>query len=383
MDNVFPYTDTQRMLRDSLERFLAERYDIESRSSALETAENVAPLWRAFASDLGILGAAFSEDEGGLGGGFEDHLVILEVLGRHLAAEPYLSAMVHAGGLLRRCESDTARQLLRSLIDGEALATVAATEPHARYDVHDVRSRLTATAGGWRLDGRKSMVHCAPWATDLIVIARSAGAPNDRDGLSLIRLPLQTPGLMRRDYRTVDGGRASELKFDAVVIGSEQLLTAPGTAVSMIEQAHDEATLAMGAESIGVMSRLLSDTVAYAKERRQFGVPIASFQVLQHRLAEMYMALEQAKSLVSESAESIHASPGQRARAVSSAHVAVANACRRVGQGAVQIHGGMGMTEELAIGHFFRRATQIERRFGSSDHHLRRVAAMLDEPITH
>ncbi|AOK29700.1 MULTISPECIES: acyl-CoA dehydrogenase family protein [Burkholderia] len=372
-NSAFELTETQAMLRDSLERFLTEQYDIELRARTLAAAEDQPPLWRAFAHKLGLFGASFSEAQGGLGGDMRDNLVIMETLGRHLAAEPYLSTVVIGGGLLRRVPGAQAHSLLGRVIDGDAVIAFAATEPQGRYDLADIQTRLKPVGGGWLLSGRKAVVHSAPWATELLITARSAGAPYDPLGVSLLCLPADVPGISRRVYRTLDGGRASELVFNEVPVRADQLLGEPGAALPLLEQVLDEATLAVCAEACGVLSRLLHDTVDYAKQRRQFGVPIASFQVLQHRMADMYMALEQVRALTAASVAALDAPPAERMSAVSSAKVCVNRACRIVGQGAVQIHGGMGMTEELAVGHYFRRATQIEQLFGSLEHHLRRV----------
>ena len=365
MTSGFALNDTQAMLRDSLARFLTEQYDVEIRARTLAAADHQPPLWRAFAHQLGLLGAALPESVGGLGGGLVDHLVIMEVLGGHLAAEPYLSTGVVGGGLLSRTPGATAQRLLSRIVDGDAVIALAAAEPHSRHELDNLRTTVTRDGDGWRLDGRKAVVHCAPWASDLLAVAR-----DEAGGLALIVVPVETLGVRRRDYRTLDGGRASEVVFDHVKLPAESHL---GEAGALLEQVLDEATLAVCAEAGGVLSRLVADTVAYVKQRRQFGVPIASFQVLQHRLADMSVALEQATAITASAATAFRGSAATRARAVSSAKVTVARACRTVGQGAVQLHGGMGMTEELAVGHYFRRATQIELQFGSIDHHLRRI----------
>lgn len=375
-------TDTQAMLRDSLSRFLAEQYDTDLRSRTLAAADDKPPLWRAFAQELGLLGASFPESQGGMGGGLDDNLVVMQTLGRYLAAEPYLSTVVIAGGLLKRLPGPSAQRLLGRVIDGDAVIAFAAIEPHGRHELHDVRSTLSARGEGLVLDGRKAAVHCAPWASDYLVTARSAGQPQDARGISLVWLPASTPGIRRRDYRTLDGGRASELAFDEVSVQTEQVLGGIGAALPLLERVIDEATLAVCAEAGGVLGRLLEDTVVYAKQREQFRVPIASFQALQHRMADMYVALEQANALTAVAAGALDASPAQRSRMISSAKVCVSRACRIVGQGAVQIHGGMGMTEELAIGHYFRRATQIEQLFGSQTHHLRRVDRLSAESVS-
>jgi alkylation response protein AidB-like acyl-CoA dehydrogenase len=321
-----------------------------------------------------------------------DQLVIMETLGYHLASQPYLSSVVLAGGLLQRiAQGDSqgpsgglAQQRLTQLIAGETLLAVAMTEPQARHDLHDVHTTLLpgpVAAGSWRLQGRKAVVHGAPWASELIVLARSSGSPRDPEGLSLVCLPMATPGLRRRDTRTVDGHWSSEIALNDISVTADQLLGPLGQAGPVLAQAVDDATLAVCAEACGVMRRLMRDTLQHARERKQFGVPIASFQVLQHRMADMHMALEQAGAVTAWAAEQSGAAPALRAQAISSAKVTVSRACRTVGQGAVQIHGGMGMTEELAVGHFFRRATQIEQLFGPVNHHLHRVESLLAQAL--
>lgn len=371
-----PLTDTQAMLCDSLGRYLSEQYSLEQRLHLLDRPKTEAPLWRALSHELGLLGAGFAEEQGGLGGDLRDQFAIMETLGRHLAAEPYLSTVVIGGGLLRRLPCEPARRLLGRLLDGEAVLALGTAEPQSRDVLRDVQTRLTPQGDHYVLDGRKAVVHSAPWATDLLITARLAGAPAGDASLSLVHLPAAADGLTRRDYSALDGGHASDLAFKAVKVQPEQVLTEKGNALPLLQQVFDEATLAVCAEALGVLDRLLLDTVDYVKQRRQFGVPIASFQALQHRLADMYVALEQAAALTASTADVLDDADLDslaRARAVSSLKICVSRACRIVGQGAVQMHGGMGMTEELAIGHYFRRATQIEQLFGSIDHHLRRV----------
>jgi alkylation response protein AidB-like acyl-CoA dehydrogenase len=252
----------------------------------------------------------------------------------------------------------------------------AHTEPDSREERAEVRTRLARDAEGYEVDGYKAVVHAAPWATHLIVSARSSGQLGDAEGLSLIVVDRQAPGVQLRPYALRDGTRAAEVRLDRARVSPEALLGQEGAALPQIEQALDEATLAVCAEALGVMRRLMRDTLDYVRQRKQFGVPIASFQVLQHRLADMHMALAQADALTYAVLEAMEGTADERERAVSSVKVAVARACKAVGQGAVQIHGGMGMTEELAIGHYFRRATLIESQFGPAAWHLRRVAQL-------
>jgi alkylation response protein AidB-like acyl-CoA dehydrogenase len=325
------------------------------------------------ARELDLLGAALPEARGGLGGGMPAHLALMETLGGALASEPYLSTMVIGAGLLQRHPGAQADALLARAVAGQAVLAFAHGEPHARHDRADVRAVLAPDADGtgFVLQGRKAVVQAAPWASHFVVSACSAA------GLSLAVVPAGTPGLRLRAYPTRDGGRAAEIAFEQVRVPAAALLGAEGAALPQIEQAHDDATLAVCAEAVGLMRRLMRDTLEHVRQRRQFGVPIASFQVLQHRLADMHMALVQAAALTASVGEAVDtAAPGERARAVSSAKVATAKACRAVGQGAVQLHGGMGMTEELAVGHAFRRLTLIEGQFGPPSWHLRRVARL-------
>lgn len=378
MSLLFDLNDTQAMLCDSLARYLADHWSDEIRARTLAATSTTTPTepppWRGLARRLGLLGAGFDEASVGLGGGLVDHLVILETLGGSLAAEPYLSTVVIGGGVFRRDTGAMARGMLARILAAEAVVAFAGSEPLSRHDPADVRTRLVADGGGYRLEGRKAVVTNAPWATELLVSARSRGAAGDAQGLSLVCIPADAPGLRRSDYRTVDGCVASEIEFDGVPVQAGQLIGPPGDAGALLAQVMDEATLAVCAEAVGVMRRLLRDTLDHVRERRQFGVPIASFQALQHRLADMHLALEQAAALTAATAEQMNGpAAAMREAAVSSAKVMISRACRVVGQGAVQLHGGMGMTEELALGHYFRRATRIEQMFGSVNWHLRRV----------
>jgi len=368
--------ETLAMLRDSLARYLDDHHGFEQRLKQLAAADDAPPpFWRGLARDLDLLGAALPAAQGGLGLGLAAHFALMPVLGAALAAEPYLSTLVLGAGLLQRHPGAAADALLRRVMTGQAVLAFAHDEPHSRHDRADVRTRLQpGPAGGWRLDGHKAVVHCAPWAGHLIVSARHG----DEGGLSLVVVPRDAAGVRLRAYPTRDGGRAADVRFDDVQVPADALLGLPGQALPQIEQALDEATLAVCAEAIGVMQRLMRDTLDYVRQRKQFGVPIASFQVLQHRLVDMQLALTQAEALTLAVAEEAGRSvcAVARARAVSSAKVAVAKACRVVSQGAVQLHGGMGMTEELAVGHYARRATLIEGQFGPPSWHLRRVAQL-------
>ncbi|HYF59111.1 MAG TPA: acyl-CoA dehydrogenase family protein [Burkholderiaceae bacterium] len=363
-----PADDTLAMLRDSLARYLADHHDVEARRALLADPRRGAPLWRGLARDLGLLGASFPESLGGFGGTLADALSLLETLGERLAAEPYLSTVAIAGDALARAGGERAREAIGAIVDGRAVIAFAHDEPHRPADARALRSTLARRGAGFVLAGRKSVVTCAPWATHLLV---SAG--DGAGGTSLALVDADAPGIVRRDVRTLDGGWASELRFDDVAVPAAHLVGEPGEALEPLERALDVGALAVCFESLGTMRRLMADTIAHANQRRQFGVPIASFQALQHRIVDMHLAFEQARALTRAAAASIDAAPASRAAAVSSAKVIASRACRVVGQGAVQVHGGMGMTDELALGHYFRRATAIELEFGTVARHLRRI----------
>jgi len=369
MTPLLPPTDTQAAMLDALNRWLAEAWPFERRQAALATPEGVLPLWQGLADELGLLGAALPESVGGLGGGAADQLLLMQALGHALAGEPYLSTAVVGAGLLERSGLGWAADQLAGLVAGRVRVALAWAEPGARHHALRIATRVVQQADGrWQLDGRKTLVAGAPTATHLAVSARGA------DGrLHLLWLPARAPGVVQRPLRTVDGQWAAELGFDAVQLPPEAVLASGEAAEALLARAVDEATLAAGAEAIGVMDRLMRDTVDYLGQRRQFGVPIASFQALQHRLADMHMAQVQARAMVAATLPALDAPAAERARAVSSAQVAVARACRAVGQGAVQLHGGMGMTDELWIGHGFKRLVMVEQQFGTVEAHLERI----------
>lgn len=372
MNTPFDFDETQNLLRDSLARWLEQQFPFEQRLRLLAEPAGLQTLWRGLAQDLGLIGSGFAEAVGGAGGGAAEHLLVMQTLGGALAGEPYLGSAVICGGLLARSGED---RRLAALIDGHLRPAWAGHELAARHDATALRTTLTpqgaGPGAGGRLDGRKSLVLAAPGATHFIVSAAADGVPG---GIALAWVAADAPGLSRRDYRTVDGSWASELAFDGVALPADALLGGPAApAREALQRTLDEATLALCAEALGVMQRLLADTVDYARQRQQFGQPIGAFQVLQHRIADMHIARVQAEALTWATLDALDAAPAQRERAVSAAKVMTGRACRIVGQGAVQIHGGMGMTEELPVGHYFRRATMIEAQLGSVDWHLRRV----------
>jgi alkylation response protein AidB-like acyl-CoA dehydrogenase len=373
----FSFTDEQRMLRDSLSSFLADAYDFDARKKAIAAAPGWRPdIWRALAQDLGVLGASLPEELGGLGGGPIDTLVVMEELGKALVVEPYLETVVIAAGLLKRIDTPAAAQAVGEIIAGERLVALAWGEPKGRYDAHDVSTRAARDGGGWRLDGRKAVATGAPMADQLIVTARTSGDQRDTQGVSLFLVDKSAPGVTTRDYVTVDGRQASEIALDGVSLSADALLGEERAGLPLVEQVLDEARAALCAEALGVMGQLLSQTIAYTRQRRQFGQPISEFQVLQHRMVDMFIQHEQAISMTYMATLKLDQPAPERAKAVSAAKAFVGKACRFIGQNAVQTHGGIGLTNELALSHYFKRAAMIESELGSVDWHLARYQGL-------
>lgn len=369
------FTEEQELLRATLQNFLLDRYRFEQRNLASRSEPGWQPaIWQAFAKELGITGASLPETAGGLGGNAVDIMIIMEELGAALVLEPFLESAVIAGGLLAGAGGRDAD--LAAIADGSARYAYGWAEPYSRTNLTDVRTTARRDGDGWVVNGEKSVVTAAPWATHLIVTARTAGKPGDRDGISLFLVDPAAAGVTLRSYPTIDGRRAAELRLENVRLGVDALIGAEGASLPLIEKIADVAIAAIGAEAVGVMRRMLHDTIEYTKQRRQFGQPIAQFQVLQHRMVDMFMHVELATSAVYLATLSLDADPAERARAASACKVTVSNASRFVGQNAIQLHGGMGMTDELAVGHYFKRATVIESEFGTPDFHINRFAEL-------
>jgi pimeloyl-CoA dehydrogenase small subunit len=373
----FDLTDEQRMLQDSLQRLLAERCSFEQRLAGRdEPCGYSRVLWSRYA-EMGLLGLPFPEADGGLGGGPVETLIVMQALGRALALEPYLPTVVLAGALLREAGSAAQRDAqVGSIMAGERTLAFACTEAQSRYDLADVTTRAERDGSGWRLSGTKRFVLAGDSADLLIVSARTHGDARDRDGISLFLVDPSAAGVTRRGYRTQDHQRAADLRFEAARVAADALLGPEGAALPLIEHAVDTATAALCAEAVGAMERVHEITVEYLKVRKQFGVAIGSFQALQHRAVDMLVAVEQARSMALYAAMMCsEPDAAERGRAISAAKVQINKSARFVGQEAIQLHGGIGMTEECQAGHYFRRLSVIEMLFGDTGHHLRRVAA--------
>ena len=373
----FNFTEEQSMVRDTVASFLRDKYDFETRRKIVASESGWrADYWRAFAEELGILGASFGEDLGGLGGGAIDNMIIMEEFGKALVIEPYLGTVVIGGGFMKHSGYAGAASVIEAIIGGTTTIAFAYAEPQGRYTWQDLKTTARKDGGGYLLNGHKAVVVGAPFATHLVVTARTGGAQRDAGGVSVFLVDKTLPGIVTRDYPTVDGGRASEVYFENVSIPADALIGAEGESLPLVNKVIDEATAAVGAEAVGVLRKLHEGTLDYAKQRKQFGTAIGNFQVLQHRMVDMFIEVEQAVSMTYMATIKLDQSDDERAKAVSAAKVRIGRACKFVGQNAIQIHGGMGMTDELAIGHYFKRATIIEGLFGSVDHHLKRYEGL-------
>lgn len=373
----FDLTDEQSLLKDTARRWAADTYpSIEQLAAARAEPLGFPEGKWAELAELGLLGLPFAEADGGFGGGPVETLVVAEALGRALAPEPYLASVILGGSALRLAGSEAQRAaLLPGLIDGSARLAFAHGEVQARYDLNDVATSARAVEGGFRLDGRKSVVLNADAAKTLVVSARTGGDRRDEQGITLFLVPADAAGVAVSAYPTQDGGRAGDVLLSDVFVPSEAVLGPVGAGLGVVERVVEGAIAALCAEAVGLMEALHALTVEYLKTRRQFGVAIGSFQALQHKAVDMFVALEQARSMALYAAMMVEAEDaGERRVALSAAKVQVNRSARFVGQTAVQLHGGIGMTMEYIGAHHFRRLAMIELMFGDTPFHQRRVA---------
>ena len=373
----FSFTSEQDMLRDTVAKLIAQQYDFDTRRKIAKSDAGWRPeVWAQFA-ELGLLGAAFSEAEGGFGNGPIEAMIVMEEFGKGLVIEPYLQTVVIGGNFLRHGGTDAQKEeLIPSLIGGETIFAFAYSEPKSRFDLNDVSTTAKKDGAGYVLNGHKAVVLGAPFATHLIVTARTSGGQRDTGGVSVFIVPKGAKGVTTRDYPTVDGLRASEVYFENVAVGAEALVGQADNGLALTEKVVDNAIAALCAEAVGCFKVLNEATISYAKQRKQFGQPIANFQVLQHRMVDMFMAAEQAASMTFMVTLKLDEADKARKMAASAAKVQIGKAGKLISQDAVQIHGGMGMTDELNVGHFFKRVTMIESQFGNTDWHLRRYTEL-------
>jgi alkylation response protein AidB-like acyl-CoA dehydrogenase len=368
----FNYSEEQLALQDTLQRFISRDYDFDKRRAFSASPSGFSPeAWSQYA-DLGLLSLPFPEDFGGLSGTAVDTMLVMEQFGKGLLLEPYLSTVVTCGGLIRDAGSDSLKKrLLPEIGAGKLKLALAGYEAAGRYDLAYVTCTAQESGGSWRLSGRKTVVLDGASADYFLVSARSGGKVSERDGISLFLVPKDAKGLTVGAYPTQSGARAADLGLENVAVGADALIGAPGRALPIIERAVDRAIAALCAEAIGIINALNEATLNYLKTRKQFGVAIGSFQALKHKMADMLIAAEQAQSMAIIAA--VHADSedaADRRRAISAAKAYIGQAGRLVGQHAVQMHGGMGVVDELIVSHYFKRLTMIDLTFGDADYHL-------------
>ena len=373
----FDLTDEQRMLADTVGRYVEKNCDFARwRRSVASDAGISEAHWRAFA-EMGLLGLNIPESHGGIGAGPLETLLVAEAFGRAMVVEPFVSSAVVAAALLRRHGSEGQREaVLPGIADGSRRLALVALERDGRYDLQHVATTLRQGADGLRIDGLKSVVLDAPSADTLIVSARECGDVGSLAGIRLLLVDAKAPGVSMTSYRTIDGRRCADVRFDSVRVKADDAIAGDG--YRALDEVVDHGIAALCAEAVGAMAALLDITVAYLKTRRQFGQPIGSFQALQHRAVEMLSALEQSRSMAYVAAAGVdQADPVERRKAVSAAKAVVGRYARFIGENAVQLHGGIGMTDELAVGHYFKRLSSIDMTWGNVEHHVERYGACM------
>ncbi|MRH90980.1 pimeloyl-CoA dehydrogenase small subunit [Nocardia sp. SYP-A9097] len=369
----FSFTAEQELLRDTVTEYLAARYDLESSRAAVRLGAGRQPqVWRGLAEEVGILGAALPESVGGIGGGAVETMIIAEALGGALVVEPYVDTVVVGGGLLRRATGKRAEDLLAGITEGSVIIGFAGLEPQSGYNYGNVATTAVREGEDWLLTGVKTVVTSAPIATQLLVTATVDG----EIALFAVDFDAANPpaGLTAESYRTIDERPAADLTLENLRLPADSLLLTQAS--QAVAATVDEAIAAISAEAVGAMRKVVADTVEYTKQRHQFGVPIASFQALQHRMVNMHLELEQAIAATYLVTLKLTGDPAERAKAASTAKATIGRAARLIGQEAVQLHGAMGMTEELAIGHFFKRLTAVQYEYGTTAHHTARYASL-------
>lgn len=366
----FAFTEEQTLLKESAEKFIENEYPFEVRAAAVQTAPGYdVAMWEKF-SELGWLGLGIPESMGGYGGGAVETAIIMETLGQSLAVEPYVSSVVMGSALLSRSCDPAHHGLLAEVAAGKKHIAFALAERHSGYSLDRVDVRASGEGKGYRLNGKKSVAFHADSADIIAVTARTAGKPGDKDGISIFLIEKGTSGMSINGYPTVDGLRAAEVILDSVSVTAEHQVAPPNEGLPIIQAVVDAGTVALTAEAVGVMQHMQKSTLEYLTSREQFGVTLASLQALQHRVVDMFVACELSRSMAYMASVKLDAPPSERRRAVSSAKLQVGKAGKLVGEESIQLHGGMGMTDEMAISHYFKRLTMINATFGDVDHHL-------------
>jgi pimeloyl-CoA dehydrogenase small subunit len=372
----FDLSEEQRLLKDSVEGLLNDSYDFEQRKKNSASKKGWSDeAWKKFA-EQGLLGLPFAEADGGFGAGAIETMIVMEAMGKALVVEPYLATVVLGGGFLRHGGSDAQRQAhIASIIDGSKTIAFAQLEKNSRYDLGDVSTTARKKGAGYVISGEKFVVANGDSADTFVVTARTAGGQRDRNGVGVFLVPANAKGVRAKGYPTQDGLRAANVTFEQVEVGADAVLGDAENGLPLVERVVDEARIALCSEAVGAMDESLKTTMEYLKTRQQFGQNIGKFQALQHRGSDMFVALEQARGITMYGTMAVtYDDAKERSTAIAATKVQVGRSAKYIGQQAIQLHGGVGMTEEYKIGHYFKRLTMIESTFGDADYHLRRIA---------
>ena len=373
----FELSEEQKMIQQSVERFVQENYDLSNRIKISSEDPGFSKEYWSSMAELGWLGLAFSEEDGGFGGNQIDTLVLMEQFGKGLVLEPFLANVVLGGGSIKRGASQEIKDsIIPSLIDGSLQITLAYAEEQSRFDIEDVATAAREENGDFIINGKKSMVLNAESADKIVVVARTSGSQVDEEGISLFVVNADAEGIEKENFPTVDGLRASEIIFKDVKVESTSLIGEKDKGFSILQAVVNDAILALAAEAVGAMEVLYKDTVEYTQQREQFDHPLSDFQVLQHRMVDMFMEYEQCKSLLFRATMETVQDPSLSQRTVHALKHLIGKSGIFVGESAVQLHGGMGVTEELRIGHFFKRLLVIDSQFGNADFHLDKFTSL-------
>ena len=373
----FTFNEEQTMIQAQVEQFVQKEYDWETRQELSNSDLGFGDKnWKTFA-ELGWLGISISEDNGGFGGSSIETMLIMEEFGKGLVVEPFLETVVMSSGLLDKHGTEEQKaEVLSAVINGDMHLALAYAEPQSRFNLFDVVTEAKPNGKNFMLNGFKSVVMNGPSANKIIISARTSGKQLDNNGISLFLVDSDTKGLTRTDYKTVDGRKASDINLENVSIPNECLIGSLDEGFDILDQAIDRSILAISAEAVGAMEVLYKTTVEYTKTREQFGTPIGKFQVLQHRMVDMFMEYEQCKSLLYMATMKNEEGADDAKKAISGLKYQVGKAGKFVGQQSVQLHGGMGVTDELNVGHYFKRLTTIGTIFGNADFHLKQYTAL-------
>ena len=378
----FELTEEQTLLENMVTAFVRDDYNWETREKIVKTEEGWKPEnWYKFA-ELGLLSVPFSEDHGGLGGTAVDSMVVMEQFGKGLVVEPFMPSILLSGNLISKLANESqANEIIPKIIEGESRYVFAYAEPQSRFDLSDVKTSATKDGDEYTLNGFKSVVFGASMATHIIIAARTSGDQRSEDGITLFLVDIKSNGITLQTYPTIDEYRASEVVIENLKISSDMVLGEVDKAYPVVEEVIDLATIAACSEAVGVLQVLKDSTIDYCKQRKQFGQPISKNQAIQHKLVDMMIEYEQAKSILYAAVTADLSNADERKKAVSGAKARIGQSIKFVGESAIQLHGGMGMVDEYMISHYFKRATMLGVLFGNVDYHMKRFVGLTQSNI--